>query len=185
MCNNWVYGGTLAALVILALSPLFLGMWSWAMTSIFLQLPIYMLHQYEEHDNGRFGRFINDHVGKGKLVLSAQAIFVINVPGVWGVNVLSIWLAAKLNIGLGLIGIYLTFINGLIHILPALRMRTYNPGLITAVLLLLPAGLWGLVSVSATSGIGFEYHALGIGLAVIIHVAIVAYVFGKRALLNA
>lgn len=179
--TNWVYGGFLAGLLILALSPLLLRGWSWPMIAVFLQLPVYMLHQYEEHDDGRFGRFVNQRIGGGRMVLPQPVIFLINVPGVWGVNAVSIWLAAKYNVGFGLIGVYLTLVNGIVHIVPSARMRIYNPGLVTGVLFFLPLGIWSLAEISAVPCVGWAYHLLGLGLAILIHAAIMAYVFSNRA----
>ncbi len=48
--DNWVYGGFLAAFILLALTPFLSGGWSLALLLIWLHLPVYMLHQYEEHD---------------------------------------------------------------------------------------------------------------------------------------
>ena len=90
---NWVYGGFLAGLLLIGLLPVFSQGWSLAMTLVFLQLPIYMLHQYEEHDADRFRRFVNENLGGGKELLSLFAVFIINILGVWGVNLISIFLA--------------------------------------------------------------------------------------------
>jgi hypothetical protein len=176
----WVYGGALAGILILCLTPLIVRNWSWPLIAVFLQLPAYMLHQYEEHDDGRFGRFINDVIGGGRNILSDAAIFVINIPGVWGVNAISIWLAATYGVGFGLIGIYLTLVNAIAHLGPALGLRRYNPGLITGIVLFLPLGLWALVEVSAAPGVSFCHHALGLGSALLIHIAIMAHVFANR-----
>jgi hypothetical protein len=46
--DNWVYGGFLAALMLLALTPILESGWPLALLLIWLQLPVYMLHQYEE-----------------------------------------------------------------------------------------------------------------------------------------
>jgi hypothetical protein len=43
--DNWVYGGFLAALMLLALTPLLASGWSLGLLLIWLQLPFYMLHQ--------------------------------------------------------------------------------------------------------------------------------------------
>eukprot|EP01035_Chromulina_nebulosa_P002655 gene2655-3612_t len=177
---NWVYGGFLAGILILCLAPLILRGWSWPMIAVFLQLPAYMLHQFEEHDADRFGRFVNQVIGGGREVLSAAAIFVINVPGVWGVNVISIWLATSQGIGFGLIGIYLTLVNALVHIMPTVRLRRYNPGLVTGMILFLPLGIWALVLVSAQPGVSVVHHVVGLVLAIAIHLAIIAYVLRNR-----
>lgn len=178
--RNWVYGGALAGVLILCLSPVILAGWSWPMIAVFLQLPFYMLHQYEEHDDDRFGRFINAELGGGTTVLSPAAIFVVNIFGVWGVNAVSIWLAARYGVGFGLIGIYLTLVNAAVHVAPALRFRRYNPGVATAVIVFGPLGLWALLLVSATPGVTAFHHALGLASAVLIHAAVMAYVFSNR-----
>jgi hypothetical protein len=82
--DHWVYGGFLAGVLLLLLAPLLTAAWSTALTATFLHLPFYMLHQYEEHDDDRFRRFFNQTIGKGQEVLSREAVFVTNVPGVWG-----------------------------------------------------------------------------------------------------
>jgi hypothetical protein len=178
--RNWVYGGSLAGILIFLLAPLILRGWSWPMIAVFLQLPLYMVHQYEEHDGDRFGRFVNGMLGDGRIVLSAAAIFVINVPGVWGVNAVSIWLAGTYGVGFGLIGIYLTLVNAVVHIIPTIRLRRYNPGLVTGILLFLPVGIWSLVEVSAVPGVTWVHHLLGLAVAILIHAAILAYVFSNR-----
>ncbi len=79
----WVYGGSLAGLLLLALLPIFTHGWPPALTMTLLCLPIYMLHQLEEHDDDRFRSFLNGRLGKGRELLSPAAVFVINVAGVW------------------------------------------------------------------------------------------------------
>lgn len=177
---HWVYGGFLAGLLILALTPIIAATWTAALTLVFLQLPVYMLHQYEEHDDGRFAAAINAMIGKGKIVLDDVAVFVINIPGVWGVNLVSIWLAWSFGIGWGLIGVYLTLVNALAHIGQAIRLRSYNPGLATAVVLFLPVGIAGALIVGAEPGVGAGHHVVGLAVAIAIHAGIIAYVVMKR-----
>lgn len=176
LVSYWVYGGFLAAFLLLGLMPAFARSWDLALILVFLQLPVYMLHQLEEHDDDRFRRFINNLIGGGRDVLTKGAVFVINVPGVWGVNLLSILLAYSLDLGFGLIGIYLTLINGLVHLAQALRLKRYNPGLITAVLLFLPVGGLALAAVVKSGSATIGYHLLGLGSAVAIHLAIVGWI---------
>lgn len=176
LVSHWVYGGFLAAFLLLGLMPTFTGSWNLALILVFLQLPVYMLHQLEEHDDDRFRRFINDLIGGGRDILTKGAVFVINVPGVWGVNLLSILLAYSLDLGFGLIGIYLTLINGLVHLAQAFRLKRYNPGLITAVLLFLPVGGLALAAVVKSGSATIGYHLLGLGSAVAIHLAIVGWI---------
>jgi len=81
---NWVYGGFLAGLLLALLAPILVHARPLPLVITFLCLPVYMIHQYEEHDNDRFRQFVNRQIGKGE-VLSPLAVFIINVPGVWGI----------------------------------------------------------------------------------------------------
>ena len=175
LTQYWVYGGFLAGILMLVLLPELARNWSMALVAVFLQLPIYMLHQYEEHDNDRFRLHLNRVFGEGHEVLSHPAVFVINVPGVWGVDVLSFYLASYVSLGYGLIAVYLTLVNGVVHIVAAVALRSYNPGLGTAVFLFVPVGVFGLYEIQQTGEVGWDHHLLGLLVAVAIHVAIIAY----------
>lgn len=65
LISYWVYGGVLAGVLLLALSPLLLAGWSMSLAATFLLLPAYMIHQYEEHDRDRFRLLLNETIGKG------------------------------------------------------------------------------------------------------------------------
>ena len=176
LTQYWVYGGFLAGILVLVLLPEFARHWSLAVLAVFIQLPVYMLHQFEEHDNDRFRRFVNGSMGGGQEVLTPLAVFVINVPGVWGVNAAAFYLAAYASLGYGLIAVYLTLVNGIVHIVYSVIFRAYNPGVATAVLLFLPASVFGLVTLQQTGTIEWYHHLLGVLVAIGIHVAIVAHV---------
>lgn len=176
LISYWVYGGFLAAFLLLGLMPVFSCFWDLPLILVYLQLPVYMLHQLEEHDDDRFRRFINNLIGGGREVLSKGAVFIINVPGVWGVNLLSILLAFSVDLGFGLIGVYLTLVNGLVHVAQAIRLRSYNPGLVSALVLFLPVGGLALAYVIRSESVTVGYHLLGLGCAILIHVAIIAWV---------
>ena len=59
LIKNWVYGGALAGALLLLLAPTLTHGWPVALRATFWMLPIYMLHQYEEHDKDRFRLAIN------------------------------------------------------------------------------------------------------------------------------
>jgi hypothetical protein len=98
---RWVYGGFLAGLLLLLLTPVLVHSWPDSLVATFLCLPVYMVHQYEEHDNDRFRLFVNQKIGKGRVGLSPLAVFVINVPGVWGIIGMSLAGAATVSRWLG------------------------------------------------------------------------------------
>lgn len=104
-------------------------------------LIIYMLHQIEEHLwPGGFRQFTNAHVFK-----SGNDNWPVDIGGVALINIGFVWLPVSLAVlysealrwvGLGWIG--LTLINALTHIVSTIRLRIYNPGLITSIVLFLP-----------------------------------------------
>ena len=179
---NWVYGGTLAGLLMLGLLPVFSRGWDLPMILVFLQLPIYMLHQYEEHDADRFRQFVNETLGKGQELLTLFDVFFINIFGVWGVNLIGVYLALYVDIGFGLIGVYLTLINAIAHIGQGVLMRRYNPGLATAVLFFLPVGGLALWAISKHTTV--QLQCLGLFSAVAIHAMIIIHVVRKKRKLS-
>lgn len=183
--QNWMYAGLIAGLFLLAALPLFVGGWSAAMVAVFLMLPAYMVHQVEEHAGDRFRRFINKHVAKVPNALTTRAVVVINVPLVWGVDLVAIYLARFVALGWGLIAIYLTLVNAIVHVVAAAALRAYNPGLITAVLLFLPLGGWGLVTVADAPGVTLAQHAVGLLFAVLVHAGLAAHVLRRAQRLRA
>ena len=184
LISSWVYGGALAAVLLLLLAPLLLGDWPALLAVTFLHLPAYMLHQYEEHDRDRFRLFFNQTIGKGRDVLSPLAVFITNVPGVWGVITLSLYGAVVLNPGWGLIPIYLVLINAFVHMVHAVVFRRYNPGLATALVVFLPLGGFSLRLLQQSGAGSPGYHALGLLASVLIHATILVHVQRKRATLR-
>jgi Protein of unknown function with HXXEE motif len=96
-----------------------------------------------------------------------------------------LYLARFVGLGLGLIAIYLTLVNALVHIVQAAVQRRYNPGLATAVVLFLPVGIWGLMVVSDTPGVTATDHLVGFAVAILINATLVAYIKHRAAALSA
>lgn len=177
MISHWVYGGLLASLLLLVLSPLLISGWSEPLVATFLLLPAYRIHQYEEHDNDRFRHFINKTIGQGFEVLSLWAVFFTNIPGVWGVIALSLYFAVWVNLGWALVAVYLVLVNAMVHIVHAIIFRWYNPGLITSIVLFVPLGSVSLYWVA-------RGHAVGLGCSLTIHGAIVLHFQRRLTLLR-
>jgi hypothetical protein len=176
--NNWVYGGTMAGLLLVFLAPLFLPALSMAGQFCYLALALYMLHQFEEHDADRFRLFVNTTVARGKRGLTPADVFIINVPGVWGVIALSMWLAERVAPGWALIAIVLLLVNGIAHGLQAAAMRQANPGLWTALALFIPASVWMLIQLWPLATLAQALASLAIVLA--IHAGIMVRAMASR-----
>lgn len=175
---NWMYGGLVAALFLIALAPVVGQGAGTAFLLVYLQLPAYMLHQVEEHAGDRFRRFVNETIGGGKDVLTTEAVLVINIPCVWGIYLADIYFVRFLAAGLGLIGTYAMLINAVTHLAAVGVKRRANPGVWSAAFLFLPLGLASLVAI-VREGATWSDHVIGLAIAICLHVAIIAHV--KRA----
>jgi hypothetical protein len=182
--QNWMYAGFVAALFLLAALPLFAGEWTAAMVAVFLMLPAYMVHQVEEHAGDRFRRFVNKRIARVPNALTTPAVVVVNVPLVWGVDLVAIYLARFVAVGWGLIAIYLVLVNAVLHIIGAAALRGYNPGLATALLLFLPLGGWALAAVAETPGVTMTEHVAALAFAVVVHAGLALFVLRRARMLR-
>jgi len=171
LTGHWVAAAGFMAASLLAILPLMLTAFALPLVLIFLHSPAYMLHQVEEHTGDRFRTFVNQRIFGGRDALSAAAVLVINLPIVWGMNLAALYAAYIWGNGYGLVAPYAMLINGLTHIGAAVRFRSYNPGVVTAVVIFLPLSL-STIFVLGSVGVGF--HLWAFILAVILHLLIIA-----------
>ena len=169
--QNWAYAAPPFALLVLGLYP-FIG--STIELAVFLSLPMYMVHQFEEHDNNRFAIYLNAMMGKDRRGLGPRDIWIINVVFVWFFLLAVFYLSAS-NPAWGVLAAYLLVINGFVHIVWAIRFRTYNPGLWSAILFFVPGAIWIFRTVSAPVSI----HAIAAFLVIVLHAGIM--VLARRA----
>lgn len=128
-----------------------------------LGLPLYIVHQFEEHGVDLAGvhyAFRDSLCGTmgyadaSTCPIPLSFITAVNVGTVWGASVLAVAFGRRRPlIALSAYGIPL--VNAITHIAGALRDQSYNPGLLTAVLLFVPASLWAL-RVGKQAGIGWR-----------------------------
>lgn len=139
---------------------------------IYLAGPLYMIHQVEEHYRDRFRLFVNTYVFRRPDTLSVEDVLWINLPGVWGVNLLALYLALAFGPGWGVVVFYFMLVNALSHLIAALALRRPNPGLVSALVLFLPFSVLGIVMVPAS----MLQRVVGLAVAVMIHAAILMVV---------
>lgn len=165
----WSRAAVPLAGVLLLRTPLARRRWGHDGFFVYLQLPLYMLHQYEEHGHGAFKAEINRLLRpRGRQITDTQ-IFVINILGVWGVDCVALYLTRRGSTASGLAAAYLSVVNGLLHAAVALRLRRYNPGLWTALLLLLPCGTHAVRRIGGAGAAHGAVHARGLLVAVVVH----------------
>lgn len=176
---HWPYAAAFAAVMMVFFIPLLFSIdpsEAVIASIIFVQLPLYMVHQWEEHRGDRFRLWVNTNVGKGVEVLTRPATFVINSVGVWGVDLLAFYLAVYVDAGWGLIALYLPAVNAVGHIIPAVVSRKYNPGLWSSVFGFVPLSWGGIIYLSRALEPTFLMQAGSLGVAIAVHVAILSHV---------
>lgn len=120
--------------------PLALGLWV-----------AYIVHQFEEHWVDLFGRryafkpYLNEALSglsgdPDKVdILSDASVFVINTSLVWLVAALAVWRGCQ-HIFPTLCMAAIVLVNAISHIVIGTASLSYNPGLLTAVVVFLPVG---------------------------------------------
>lgn len=117
-----------------------LGWLAWA------ALPLYMLHQVEEHGIDAFGHVYAFLPGLCQTFgfapgspcpIPTSFITAVNVGTVWGACLIAGFASRKHPL-LGLSAYAIPLVNAVLHIRQALVSHSYNPGLLSAVLLFLP-----------------------------------------------
>lgn len=169
LATHWVAGAAFMCGALLLVLPVTGG---GAERIIYLAGPIYMFHQMEEHLGDRFRTFVNTRVFGGIEALTVADVLWINLPGVWGINLLALYAAHWLAPGWGLAALYLILLNGIAHVGMAVGLRGYNPGLGTAVVLFIPFGIYGIAAVPGT----LAQNLFGLAVAVLVHAAIMVAV---------
>ncbi len=93
----------------------------------------------------------------------------------------SILLAYYVDPRLGLIAVYLTGVNALVHLLVAASRREYNPRLITTIALFVPLTIWAAIEINDRYDVSTGINLLAVGVALLGHLAIVAAIAAHLA----
>ena len=139
---------------------------------IAMTLPLYMVHQFEENYQNRFCLMLNKLMGKGRVVLTPAATFIINAVLVWVLCLVSIALGFFVNPLLGLSAVYFIVLNSSLHCLQAIRFGFINSGLITSTALFLPIGGYTIFVLSNLPDNCWQYQVIGMTVGVLGHVVV-------------
>jgi hypothetical protein len=178
--GNWAKASLPLAIVLFLISPFVYKGIGLAATLVYLTLPFYMLHQYEEHAGGQFKAFVNKTVGRGREVLSDRAIFRVNVLFVWLGTLVVLYLCVYVNIVWGLLSGYLVAFNGIVHIVTSIRLRRYNPGFWTSVFVFLPLGIYIIYVINKESGASWLYNVIFLVVTILLHSMILLNIRRQR-----
>ncbi|WFP64506.1 HXXEE domain-containing protein [Mesorhizobium sp. WSM4904] len=175
LADYWVIGAGFMAASLIAVAPVV--SLSLPVFLILLHSPLYMIHQVEEHTGDRFRKFANENVFGGRNALTVASVLVINLPFVWGINLLALYAAFLWGPAWGLVAPYVMVVNALAHLVTSARLRKYNPGLITSVTLFLPLSVATIWMIGRTGGLAPQL--IGAALAILLHLAIIAVVASR------
>jgi len=157
-----------------------------------LMLLAYLLHQYEEHWIDLFGnqyafyQSVNQMLlglldAKNTLVLplTKGAIFVINTSLVWLVGAIAIWRSPN-HLFPTLAMVSITMVNGFSHIVLSVVKQSYNPGLVTAIVLFIPLSIIFYRSILIKNTLLKVQIIISIVWGILAHVLMVAGLLGAN-----
>lgn len=76
--------------------------------------------------------------------------------------------------------VFLVLVNAVTHVVTGIRLRRYNPGLYTSILLFLPWGSFLAIYFGYTVQSSLLFGVVGLLVAIIEHVVIVVYATARR-----
>ncbi len=177
--RNWAKMGMLLALYSLVFLFSFASSLTWPLFWIWLQFPIYVIHEFEEHAYpGGFKDFVNReifHQKQNDFPLNDADIFWINIPAVWILFPVVAILAQHIDPKIGLILPFFGLFNATTHILVFAVKRKYNPGLLASAFLNYPLGIYTLIVFYQNQMLDWEVSLYSIGFALIAHLMIVLF----------
>lgn len=140
-------------------------------------LVVYLVHQIEEHLwPGGFRQFTNAHVfesGNDDWPVDAGGVALVNIGYVWLPIIAAAMFPSELR-WLGLAWVGLTLINAIIHVVTSIRVRGYNPGVITSILFFLPFTIWVLANEASRGALSTGDIGLILLLGVVLHAPVAA-----------
>lgn len=137
---------------------------------LWLQTPIYMIHQFEEHGTGTFKKWINITLFKSrdKEILNDVHIFWINVPLTWILFPMFAYLSG-INLVYGILIPFVSIGNSLLHIFALVIQGKYNPGFFASLFLNIPSGIYILYLLNQKGVLNLLNVSLGILITIVAH----------------
>ena len=180
--HHWAESTLVLAIFSSLLLLSFLPTTPWYLFLIWLQFPVYLVHEFEEHVYpGKFREFINRevfHSNRNDFPLTIPAVFWINILAIWILFPLAAILAQNLSPAFGLLLPIFGLFNASLHIIMLLVKRRYNPGVVVSIFLNYPTGIYTLYVLNRDGFI----HSMGLSVAIL--VTVLAHAVMILAVLN-
>ena len=176
--KNWAKLCLFLSIIVTLLIYIFIRPDNFLLFLIWIQLPIYLLHQFEEHNWNGFKNYVNRAVFKVKeddFPLNDKIIFWVNIPIVWILIPIFAGLSST-NIMFGLWIPYFAVFNSLSHVIFSIRNQEYNPGLIVSLVLGIPVGIYALIIFYSYIQVPLLFSAISILFAILLHVIVFSYI---------
>ena len=176
--NNWAKLSIFLAIIITILIYIFIKPYNFLLFLIWIQLPVYLLHQFEEHNWNGFKNYINRNVFKvkeGDFPLNDKIIFWVNIPIVW-ILIPIFSVLSSLNVMFGLWIPYFAIFNSLTHVIVSVLNREYNPGLIVSLILGIPVGIYALIIFYSYVQIPGLISVISIFFAILLHLIVFCFI---------
>lgn len=177
---NWPKSTIFLAIYTAILLTWYLMPTDFALYLIWIQVPVYFLHQFEEYVfPGGFMAFFNTRVlgsDRPDFPLDAVASFYINIPIIFVAFPLSALLAGRFGIAIGLWTAYFSVINAASHVGMFFKLG-YNPGLFFSVVLNIPVGLYATGYFIVHDTVSWQAHAMSLLIGLGVQGALMVYGF--------
>lgn len=181
MEDNWAKAVPFLALYMGILLVIFVYGQDFALFLIWIQMVVYLLHQTEEYiAPGGFMKFFNHKMLKSPendWPLTKRESLLINVPVIFLAYPLTAILATYFGYGIGMWLMYFSIINGLGHVVMALKFHEYNPGTAVSACLNIPVGIYAIWYFTVNGLVGAGAHVTGIIIALAVQAAVMIWGF--------
>ena len=182
--KNWPRIGMVMAPYVLFMLIMFKDAIGLPLFLIWLQFPIYLVHQTEEYlIPGGFREFVNSRVFR--MDIDGRPL---NERNTFWINILFVWIAYPLlaafshwNLNVGVYLFYFTLLNGLSHVAAAIRLRRYNPGLVASLFLNIGVSAYSIAVLSGTGKIWWATHVIAIAVGIVFHILLMGWIARQAA----
>jgi hypothetical protein len=181
LADHWPKATLFLAIYTFVLLYLYLYEDNFLLFLIWLQTPVYWLHQFEEYIYpGGFAEFFNRNLlGSSRDDWPVTKMFSlwINVPIIFIAFPLSAILAGKYGLGLGIWTAYFSIVNALSHV-GMFPKSGYNPGFVVSLLLNIPVGIYTIYTFLNLGAITPTAHITGAVIALIVQGGLMVWGLG-------
>ena len=184
--QRWAESTLFMALALVVVLFSFLPQTSWPLFLIWLQFPVYLIHEFEEHVYpGKFRQFMNRevfHSSSDEFPLSPASVFWINISAIWILFPLAATLAQRVSLEYGVLLPVFGLFNATLHILFFIIKRKYNPGLLVSLFLNYPTGLYTLWILKQYGWLTMQSFTIAFLVTFLGHAAIIFVILNRKKL---